>query len=443
MYDEAVVGVRCAGSPLAILLACKGSWVLFVLFLGFLLFPAALNAQLIVDCSGADPNAFPSITAALQQAPLVGSTILVTGTCSETVNVHGMISLNLGAPYGETATVNGALAISNSQNVFLYGLHVTNSPVDGITVSDSTAVLLEACTASGNTLNGLRVQNMSDVQVIGIGGAFNNNASSGIWANVGSVLWLNNWAGPVDVSNNTLDGIECEQSTCGVLGNTTFTNNGISGVDLVAGSKMEFAAYYGPNLIQGNKSGGVTARERSRISIFTPQTTIRGNGPVGVTAGFGSQVTLSGVEITGHTSAGVDLYGNSQAWLFGANQIENNGSSADSTSAAIRIDGNSEAFIRSGTVAHNNGPALLALVNSSVDFSGVTFAGNSGGIITCDNTAVMVSDLSPAILGPAADASCKTPRLLVNRQNAAPAFALPNSTAQKAVHDKYVGLAKH
>src|SRR5215831_1444998 len=418
MYDEAVVGVRCAGSPLAILLACKGSWVLFVLFLGFLLFPAALNAQLMVDCSGADPNAFPSITAALQQAPLVGSTILVTGTCSETVNVHGMIGLNLGAPYGETATVNGALAISNSQNVFLYGLHVTNSPVDGITVSDSTAVLLEACTACGNTLNGLRVQNMSDVQVIGIGGAFNNNASSGIWANVGSVLWLNNWAGPVDVSNNTLDGIECEQSTCGVLGNTTFTNNGISGVDLVAGSKMEFAAYYGPNLIQGNKSGGVTAR-------------------------FGSQVTLANVEITGHTSAGVDLYGNSQAWLFGANQIENNGSSADSTSAAIRIDGNSEAFIRSGTVAHNNGPALLALVNSSVDFSGVTFAGNSGGIITCDTTAVMVSDLSPAILGPAAEASCKTPRLLVNRQNAAPAFALPNSTAEKAVHDKYVGLAKH
>jgi len=227
------------------------------------------------------------------------------------------------------------------------------------------------------------------------------------------------------------------------VGNSIITNNGISGVDLVAGSKMEFAAYYGPNLIQGNKSGGVTARERSRISIFTPQTTIRGNGPVGVTAGFGSQVTLANVEITGHTSAGVDLYGNSQAWLFGANQIENNGSSADSTSAAIRIDGNSEAFIRSGTVAHNNGPALLALVNSSVDFSGVTFAGNSGGIITCDNTAVMVSDLSPAILGPAAEASCKRPRLLVNRQNAAPAFALPNSTAQKAVHDKYVGLAKH
>ncbi len=314
-------------------LSTRSGGTLFVFFLSLLLFPEALRAQFIVDCSGTNPSAFPSITAALQQAPTVGSSILVNGTCNETVNVYGMVGLNLGAYYGQTATINGALSISNSQNVFLYGLHVTNSPIDGITVSDSTAVLLEACTASGNTLNGLRVQNMSDVQIIGVGGAFNNNASSGIWANVGSLVWFNNWAGPIDVSNNTLDGIECEQSTCGVLGNTTFTNNGISGVDLIAGSKMEFAAYYGPNLIQGNKSGGVTARERSRISIFTPQTTIRANGPVGVTAGFGSQVTLSDVEITGHTSAGVDLYGNSQAWLFGANQIQNNGSNADSSSA--------------------------------------------------------------------------------------------------------------
>jgi hypothetical protein len=283
---------------------------------------------------------------------------------------------------------------------------------------------------------------MTDVQIIGVGGAFNNNASSGIWANVGSVVWFNNWAGPIDVSNNTLDGIECEQSTCGVLGNTTFTNNGISGVDLIAGSKMEFAAYYGPNLIQGNKSGGVTARERSRISIFTPQTTIRANGPVGVTAGFGSQVTLSDVEITGHTSAGVDLYGNSQAWLSGANQIQNNGSNADSSSAGIRVDGNSEVFLRNGTIAHNFGPALLGLVNSSLDFSGVTFAANTGGIITCDNTAVMVSDLTPAALGLAEVASCKTPRFLVNREIVTQAFALPNSAAQKAAHDKYVALAK-
>jgi hypothetical protein len=144
-----------------------------------LLFPSGSRAQLFVDCSGTNPNQYPSINAALQQAATVGSVISVTGTCTETVNLQGMVGLNLGAPYGQTATINGALTISNSQNVFLYGLQVTNSPIDGITVSDSTAVLLEACTANGNTLNGLRVQNMSDVAGIGVGGTFNNNGSSG------------------------------------------------------------------------------------------------------------------------------------------------------------------------------------------------------------------------------------------------------------------------
>lgn len=425
------------------LVSIRSGRIFFLLLLDLLLFPAALHAQLFVDCSGTNPNAFSSITAALQQAPAVGSTIFVTGTCNETVNIYGMVGLNLGAAYGQTAMVKGAFSISNSQNVFLYGLHVTNSPIDGITVNDSTAILLEACTASGNTLNGLRAQNMSDVDIIGVGGAFNSNGSSGIWANVSSLVWFNNWAGPVDVSNNALDGIECEQSTCGILGNTTITNNGISGIDLIGGSKMEVASYYGPNLIAENISGGVVARERSRISIFTAQTTIRANGAVGVTAGFGSQVTLSDVEISGHSSAGVDLYGNSQAWLSGANQVHNNGSSTDPASAAIRVDGNSELFLRSGTIAHNIGPALLALVNSSVDFSGVTFAGNTGGIITCDSTAVMVSDLTPAELGPAESANCKTPRLRVNREVESPAFALPDSAALKAAHEKYVALSKH
>ena len=423
-------------------LVARSGRTLLVLVLGLLFFQVTLHAQLLVDCAGTNPNAFPSITAALQQAPTIGSTILVTGTCNETVNIYGMVGLNLGAPFGQKATVKGALTISNSQNVFLYGLHVTSSPIDGITVNDSTAILLEACSANGNTLNGLRAQNMSDVDIIGAGGVFNNNGSSGVWANVSSLVWFNNWAGPVDVSNNALDGIECEQSTCGILGNTTITNNGISGIDLVGGSKMEVAAYYGPNLIEENTSGGVVARERSRISIFTPQTSIRSNGPVGVTAGFGSQVTLSDVEISGHSSNGVDLYGNSQAWLFGANQIENNGSSGDPASAAVRIDGNSEVFLRSGTIANNIGPALLALVNSSVDFGDVTFAANTGGIVSCDNTAIVVSDLMPAAPG-SLEAACKTPRRVVNREIAKPAFQVPNSDAQKARHNKYVVLSKH
>src|SRR5271156_6721267 len=69
---------------------------LFILLV-LLLFPIGSRAQLLVDCLGSNPNEYPSINAALQQAATVGSTILVTGTCTETVNVFGMVGLNLGA----------------------------------------------------------------------------------------------------------------------------------------------------------------------------------------------------------------------------------------------------------------------------------------------------------------------------------------------------------
>jgi hypothetical protein len=65
---------------------------LFIL-LALLLFPIGLRAQLLVDCSGTNPNQYPSINAALQQVATIGSTILVTGTCTETVIVGGELHL--------------------------------------------------------------------------------------------------------------------------------------------------------------------------------------------------------------------------------------------------------------------------------------------------------------------------------------------------------------
>lgn len=92
---------------------------------------------------------------------------------------------------------------------------------------------------------------MSDVGVLATG-SFDNNGSSGIWSNLNSLVYLNNWAGPVNISNNLLDGIVCEQASCLALGNTKVTHNGTVpgaagiGIFLVGGAKMELAAYYGP-----------------------------------------------------------------------------------------------------------------------------------------------------------------------------------------------------
>ena len=159
---------------------------------------------------------------------------------------------------------------------------------------------------------------------------------------------------------------------------------------------------------------------------------------------MGSQVTFfNSADISGHTSAGVDLYANSQAYLFGANTVQGNGSSADLRSAGVRIDGNSEAFLRGGQISNNVGPALLALVNSSADFSGVGFSGNTG-VISCDSSSTMVSDLASPTSTPAAGVSCRTPHGLGGRQITKTQPVVPNWSAQRAQHDRYAKLAvKH
>src|SRR5690242_1199773 len=86
-----------------------------------LLLPIALHAQLVVDCSGTnpDPSVYPSINAALPNAGQ-GSTILVSGTCNESVALQGMNNISLGAWWGQTASVTGGILISNSNSIYLY-----------------------------------------------------------------------------------------------------------------------------------------------------------------------------------------------------------------------------------------------------------------------------------------------------------------------------------
>src|SRR5215467_3666876 len=96
----------------------------FVVCLGVLLLSSSLMfaAGAVVDCSGATPGAFTTITAALASLPLAGpNSITVTGTCMEHVLLLNRTDLFvLGNP---TATIQPAtptgrpLFISSSQRV--------------------------------------------------------------------------------------------------------------------------------------------------------------------------------------------------------------------------------------------------------------------------------------------------------------------------------------
>ena len=199
-------------------------------------------------------------------------------------------------------------------------------------------------------------------------------------------------------------------------------------------------------LIAGNQSGGSWLQENSEISFWFGgyPNVIHSNGPVGVLLGFGSQATFfNSAKLPVIAAPEWTSTPNGQAYFSGANLVQSNGSSGHSRSAGIRVDGNSEAFLRGGEVSQNVGPGVLALINSSADFSGVTFSGNTG-ITTCDSNSTMISDLAGPNITLPAGVSCRTPHGLGARHLDKSQPATPNWSAQKAQHDRYAKLAvKH
>jgi hypothetical protein len=414
--------------------------------------PMAARAQfLFVDCSGTNPSAYPTINSALPNAG-PGAFIAVTGTCNESVFLYGSNNLRLGAFYGQTATLNGNLSINNSQLVYVYGLNITNPFGDGIDVNSSRSVVLDTCTSNSNAGNGLSAGQSSDV-LINAKGTFDSNGGFGIRVSDNSFVTIGSWGGTTDISNNQSAALWIGQANFGTLGNLHIANNNSTtnpglhvAIDMRGGGKAQMGSLFGPNVIENNPNGAVSLQETSEISFwsFPPngQNIVRNNGPFGVQAGFGSQVTLAGAQITGHTGPGVDiyahsqLYGTSQILGLGATQIQSNGTAGDPLSAGVRVDGNSEVLLRGASISQNNGPAILALVNSSADFSGVTFNGNAG-VIACDSTSNMVSDLPITSRTPASGVSCMSAHSLGNRVVSAPSPAVPDVTLWKKIHSDY------
>jgi hypothetical protein len=446
------------------------SLVVLSAFVCFLFLPTHAFAQYVVDCSGNTPGAFTTINSVI---PLLtnGAVVRITGTCTENVTITGLDNLWIGAPWGQTMNLQGNLTINGVQNLFLYGMNVTNPSGDGIDISSSPGVELDDCTSSNNSGYGLLVS--SSIVSIQNTGAFNNNGNDGIYGWRSTDLLFIGSAGPISISNNLGDGIYFEDGVMVAWGNlaisnnkpnpnnssfagtgTGFGSNGAGfGINFWGHARAVIAGIWAPNVISGNQAGGVAIHEGSEISICCALALpagvwqgniIDGNGPVGVFVGLGSQATFDGgVQITNHPDAGVDVYGLGQAFIEGNNQITKNGTGSSSTyptHAGVRVDGNSEAYIRGGQISQNGGPGILALVNSSIDISGTTLTSNLGGPVVCDSSAWMASDMPvPSTpLGPALP--CKVPNTFGPRIHPFPAPPIPDTSRIKAEEAKYQQL---
>jgi hypothetical protein len=396
--------------------ACLGAMVCFCILAGSAQASAQQYTQFYsVDCS--NPSAqFPSISSALAAAT-DGTSIYVPpgSTCTENVTVGYLKNVAIVTDWMQTFNLAGNLTIPSAHSVEIQGMAVTNPSGDGIDVTNSTDVTLTYVQSVNNASRGLSVSS-SAVTIAGAG-TFSNNGGIGINAGLNSTLSISAWGGIVDVSNNTNFGINLDRSVMNIFGNMTITNtkadpggnlpNGF-GINEFGGAKAGMFAGFGPISISSNANGGVSLQETSEMSMggnisWAPYlVNIQGNGPLGVALDYGASVTLiGGVMISDHTTAGVSLYGNSQAAIYNSTQIVHNGTGTDSDRAGIQVTNGSQALVNTASIQNNGGPGILGLMHATLDVEGSTFSSNAGGAIVCDQSTALETDLSHAVLGPA------------------------------------------
>ena len=139
---------------------------------------AQVSGSATVDCSGATPGAFTSLVSAIQASP-DHTTFLVSGTCTESVNIQhrndlvfvanptatiqapsaDSIVLNIGGSqniqFFQSFTVNGGQGINifDSAHIILVNIAQHNGTAFGITASNSIVVLQDS-SVTANTRTG-------------------------------------------------------------------------------------------------------------------------------------------------------------------------------------------------------------------------------------------------------------------------------------------------
>jgi len=373
----------------------------------------------VIDCTGTmaptpGVNLFSGFNDYLQKIGPTG-TVYVNGPCPGNFQIWGGDNFTIIGP----AEIDGNISIGHSESaVFFKNLTITQSTGDGVDISGSK-VSFDSCNVSNNAGNGVSINNASHVVVVG-NGKFNSNRGNAGGFRVGGHSFLNIVpSGPVEIRGNSQSGIWASQADIATSGNTTISDNvNGPGIYLLGGARAQFGdTVDAPNVIENNPNGGISVLENSEMSLWVccsqnAQNFVRKNGKFGISAGFHSQVTLSGAEISQNSGPGVDVYAGSQLDFFPAtqNRIVGNGALLSSPSPGVRVNGNSQAWLHGGEISNslgslglgNQAPGIQVVINSSVDLAGVNLGINAGGSttgavnsngITCDFTSVAVSDL--------------------------------------------------
>ncbi|MEK6336161.1 MAG: right-handed parallel beta-helix repeat-containing protein [Acidobacteriota bacterium] len=371
--------------------SCASGLKLLAPILCFVVLPAAAyGASAAVDCSGATPGAFTSITAALATLPNAGpNSISVKGTCSESVSIINRTDLIIfGNP---TATVQFGnpnarlLRILDSQRISVTGITFDGS--FGIVVNEHSRADFDSITVQNSGNVGLAI-NDSHVHISNSTVA--NNARAGININGGTL----DVDSGVTVSGNARSGIAVTTARLRLNGGdgtpgteNVIRNNTGSGVSVANGAVADIN---GDNRITNN--GGLYGLLVIHTSnLIMSDGIINNNTGIGVRCGETSHCEWSGAtQINSNGGGGIEITDHSDAYIDGGIDISGN------TGTGILVDLSSLLNSLGSNTIKNNTVHGIEVNNLSVfKFEAIdTITGNTDKSLVCDNESLVVGDIS-------------------------------------------------
>jgi len=349
----------------------------------------------VVDCSGATPGAFTSITAALASLPAAGpNSISVTGTCHENVVMFGRTDLTIfGNPSATVVpgNVNGhLLSINASQRIGIQNL--TFDGGRGALVNDNSRVDFTSVTIQNS--QGIGLTSIDSLVHIA-DSTIKNSTRSGISIG-GGTFYVDSDVTGTTVTANGRSGISVLTGHLILNGGdevTPGTENVISnntGVGVAVANSSE-ADISGDNRIIGNQ-GAFGLEVIHTSTVIMTDGTISSNAGIGVHCGETSHCEWAGITtIDNNLKGGIEITDHSDAYIDGGIDISNN------TGVGVLVDLSSLFNSLGGNTINNNTADAVVLNTLSV----LKFAANdtitpsAGNLaLNCNNGSLVVGDVS-------------------------------------------------
>jgi Right handed beta helix region len=354
-----------------------------------LLLPSLLFAQartgVTVDCTGATPGAFTSLSQAIFDSP-DHTTFAVTGTCNENgITIQNRNDLVIiGNPTATIQTLQPDLpliTVTSSQSIQI--ANVTMNGGQGLQISNSSGVSILSSTIENSGSFGI---NSSKSQVLVIGGSVTASTRTGV-VTFGGTVELDG----VTISNNGRLGISAATTHLIMQdGNglpPIVSNNGIAGIQLFNSSQGDFVDLQ----ITSNAGNNFGLEVFTNSAVVMQGGSVSGNTGIGVTCGSTTHCEFLQTQINGNSGGGIQITNHSELDLDGGVQITGN------TGVGVLIDQHS-AFASGGgnTISSNTGDGLIVNALSTLDFVAPdTITATAGNLaLNCNNGSLVTGDIS-------------------------------------------------